>query len=125
MYNYREAMVEDIMNYVVDNYMEPEPDMTKEEYIEMLDEALWDVDAITGNGGFYYGTEEECASYVGYGLPELVETLEEWGYDFTKAMKEEFHRAPARYIDCLIRTHILYECVEAAVDKLGYFKEEE
>lgn len=124
MYNYREAMVKDIMDYVVDNYMEPAPDMTRDDYVEALDDELWGVDMITGNGGFYYGTEEECASYVGYGLPELVEVIEEWGYDFTKFMKEEFHRAPARYIDCLIRTHILYECVEMAVDKLGYFKTE-
>lgn len=124
MYNYREAMVKDIIEYVQDNYMEPAPDMTREEYVEALHDELWGVDMITGNGGFYYGTEEECASYIGYGLPELVEVLEEGRYDFTKSMKEEFRRAPARYIDCLIRTYILYECIETAVDKLGYFKDE-
>lgn len=124
MYNYREAMVKDIVEYVQDNYMEPNPEMTREEYVEALNDELWGVDMITGNGGFYYGTEEECASYIGYGLFDLIEVLEEWGYDFTKDMKEEFRRAPARYIDCLIRTHILYECIEVAVDKLGYFKED-
>ena len=124
MYNYREAMIKDIMNFIVDNYMEPAPDMTRDEYVEALNDELWGVDEITGNGCCYYGTEEECAGYIGYGLPELVEAIEEWGYDFTKNMKEEFRRAPARYIDCLIRTHLLYECVETAVDKLGYFKTE-
>lgn len=124
MYNYREAMVKDIMDFVIDNYMEPAPGMTKEEYVEALDDELWDVDEVTGNGGCYYGTEEECAGYIGYGLPELVEVIEEWGYDFTKAMKEEFHRAPARFIDSLIRTYLLSECVDVAVNKLGYFKTE-
>ena len=125
MYNYREAMVKDIMNFVVDNYMEPEPDMTRDEYVETLNDELWDIDEVTGNGGFYYRTEEECAGYVGYGLPDLVDAFEEIGFDFPKSMKEEFCDAPARFIDCLIRTHILYECIEVAVDKLGYFKEEE
>jgi hypothetical protein len=123
MYNYREAMVKDIMNFVVDNYMEPAPDMTRDEYVEALDDELWGVDMITGNGGFYYGTEEECAGYVGYGLPDLVDALEEFGFEFTQNMKKAFCEAPARYIDCLIRTHILYECIEVAVDKLGYFKD--
>lgn len=124
MYNYREAMVKDIMNFVIDNYMEPDPEMTRDEYVEALNDELWGVDMITGNAGFYYGTEEECASYVGYGLLDLVEVFDEWGYDFPQSMREEFRNAPARFIDCLIRTHLLYECVEVAVDKLGYFKDE-
>lgn len=124
MYNYREAMVKDIMDFVIDNYMEPAPGMTKEEYIEALDDELWGVDEVTGNGVCYYGTEEECAGYVGYGLPDLIDALEEFNFDFTQDMKEAFRKAPARYMDCFIRTHLLYECVETAVDKLGYFKTE-
>ena len=88
MYNYREAMVKDIMDFVIDNYMEPASDMTRDEYIEALNDELWGVDMITGNGGFYYASEEECMNYVGYGLHEFVEALD--------------------------------ECIDKAVDKLGY-----
>lgn len=119
-YNYREEMVKDIKNYIIDNYMEPQPNMTREEYEEILDDDLWDVDEITGNGGNYYADEDTCAGYIGYGMLDLIDLIEEWGYDFTSSMKEEFHNAPARYIDCLIRTHLLYECVHKAIDELGY-----
>lgn len=119
-YNYREEMVKDIKKYIVDNYMEPEPGMTRDEYEERLGDELWDVDEITGNGGMYYADEDTCAGYVGYGLPDLIDALEEFGYDFTHDMVDTFRAAPARYIDCLIRTYILYECVSKAVDELGY-----
>jgi hypothetical protein len=68
----------------------------------------------------YYADEDTCAGYIGYGLPDLIDALEEFGYDFTHDMMDAFYAAPARYLDCLIRTHILYECVSKAVDELGY-----
>lgn len=124
MYNYREAMVKDIMNFVVDNYMEPAPDMTRDEYVEALNDELWGVDMITGNGGFYYASEEECAGYIGYGITEFVNAQEEYGWEWSDTMREQFRQAPACFIDCMIRTTLLAECVEMAVDKLGYFKTE-
>ena len=124
-YNYRQAMVNDIMNYVVDNYMEPAPDMTRDDYIEALNDELQGVDMITGNGGFYYGTEEECAGYIGYGIAEFVNTQKEYGWEWTKSMLEQFRKAPARFIDSMIRTTLLAECIDKAVEELGYkFKEE-
>lgn len=119
-YNYREEMVKDIKKYIVDNYMEPEPGMTRDEYEERLSDELWDIDEITGNGGMYYADEDTCAGYVGYGLIDLIDALEEFGFDFTHDMMDAFRAAPARYLDCLVRTHILYECVSKAVDELGY-----
>ncbi len=123
-YDYRQAMVNDIKNYIIDNYMEPQPDMTRDDYIETLNYELWDVDEITGNGAYYYASEDECAGYIGYGITELIETLEEYGYEFTNNMRERLKREPARFIDCLIRCHLLYECVEQAVNELGYKWEE-
>ena len=120
MYNYREVMVNDIKEYINDNQIFPEPDETYDNYIERLDEELWDVDMITGNGGFYYGTEEECAGYIGYGIVEFVNTQEEYGWDWTDTMREQFRQAPARFIDCMIRTTLFAECLERAVKELGY-----
>ena len=124
-YDYRQAMVKDIKNYIIDNYMEPAPDMTRDDYIEALDDELWGVDMITGNGGFYYGTEEECAGYIGYGITEFVNAQEEYGWEWSDTMREQFREAPARFIDCMIRTTLLAECIDKAVEELGYFKEEE
>ena len=120
MYDYRKAMVEDIKNYVIDNYMEPAPDMTRDDYCETLNDELWAVDEVTGNGGNYYASEEECAAYVGYGLEEFVEEQDGYGWEWTQSMREQFKQAPARYIDCMIRTYLLWECVDKAVDELGY-----
>ena len=120
MYDYRKAMVEDIKNYVIDNYMEPAPDMTRDDYCETLNDELWAVDEVTGNGGNYYASEEECAAYVGYGLEEFVEARDEYGWEWTQSMREQFKQAPARYIDCMIRTYLLGECIDKAVDELGY-----
>lgn len=122
-YDYREAMVKDIKQYINDNYMQPEPDMSREEYVEKLNDELWDVDEITGNGPYYYASEEECAGYVGYGLSDLVDALEEFGFEMTSQMKERFTGSPACYMDCTIRCYLLYECIERAVDELGYFEE--
>ena len=120
MYDYRKAMVEDIKNYVIDNYMEPAPDMTRDDYCETLNDELWAVDEVTGNGGNYYASEEECAAYVGYGLEEFVEEQDGYGWEWTQSMREQFKQAPARYIDCMIRTYLLGECIDKAVDELGY-----
>ena len=119
-YDYREAMVKDIMNFVVDNHMEPAPELTRDEYIEALEDELWGVDDITGNGGCYYGTEEECAGYIGYGITEFVNAQEEYGWEWTDSMREQFRQAPARFVDCMIRTTLLAECIEKAVEELGY-----
>lgn len=124
MYDYKKAMKEDIKNYIIDNYMEPQPGMTRDDYVEILEDDLWDVDEITGNGPYYYASEDECASYIGYGISELIEVFDEYGYEFTKDMREKLKREPARFIDCIIRCHLLYECVSEVVDELHYKWEE-
>lgn len=120
MYDYRRAITNDIKEYINDNQMFPEPDETYDDYIERLDDELWVVDTITGNGGFYYGTEEECAGYIGYGITEFVNAQEEYGWEWSDTMREQFQQAPARFIDCMIRTTLLAECIEKAVEELGY-----
>ena len=118
MYDYRRAITNDIKEYINDNQMFPEPDETYNDYIRRLEEDLWDVDEITGNGPFFYASEEECEEYVGHGLKFLVEAMMEWGLELEKS--EHFRDAPARYLDCLIRCYLLYECIEKAVEELGY-----
>lgn len=124
MYDYKKAMKEDIKNYIIDNYMEPQPGMTRDDYVEILEDDLWDVDEITGNGPYYYASEDECASYIGYGISELIEVFDEYGYEFTKDMREKLKREPARFVDCIIRCHLLNECVSEVVDELHYKWEE-
>ena len=64
MYDYRRAITDDIKDYIRVMGLLPEPQETYDDYIERLDEELWDVDEITGNGPFYYASEKECEDYV-------------------------------------------------------------
>lgn len=118
MYDYRRAMIDDIKDYIKVVGLLPEPQETYDDYIERLNEELWDVDEITGNGPFYYASEADCEEYVGHGLSYLIEVITDWDLEIAKDAK--FHDAPARYLDCLIRCYLLYECIEKAVEELGY-----
>ena len=119
-YDYKKALIEDIKKYIVDNYMEPEPGMSKEDYLERLQDELWDVDEVTGNGAYYYASEEECEQYIGYGIKYFIEAIKEFGFDWCVGMKEVLEYVPARCIDTCIRTYLLYQCIEPAVDSLNY-----
>lgn len=118
MYDYRRAITDDIKDYVKVMGLLPEPQETYDDYIERLNEELWDVDEITGNGPFYYASEVDCEEYVGHGLSYLIEVITDWDLEIAKDAK--FHDAPACYLDCLIRCYLLYECIERAVEELGY-----
>ena len=122
MYDYRRAITNDIKEYIKDNHMEPNPDESYDDYIERLNDELWAEDCITGNGGMYYGSEEECAGYVGYGMREFMEAIEEefGGITLRRDAMNPYFEAPARNVDCMIRCYLLYECIERAVRELGY-----
>lgn len=118
MYDYRRAMTNDIKDYIKVTGLLPNPQETYDDYIERLNYELWDVDEVTGNGPFYYASEADCEEYVGHGLSCLIEVITD--LDLEIAKNKNFQGAPARYLDCLIRCYLLYECIERAVEELGY-----
>ena len=118
MYDYKEAIVKDIKEYIDANQMFPEPDETYDDYIQRLESDLWGVDEITGNGSFYYASEEECENYIGHGIRFLIEVITEWDLDLAKS--KQFRDAPARYLDCLIRCYLLGVSIDKAIEELNY-----
>lgn len=105
-YNYHNAIVEDIIDYLMENDME----------IDELDEDdLYDdvfaIDSITGNGGDFYDSEDNCAEYVSGNLKLALEAAREFDVNIKNIPEDK----PARYIDSLIRCYLLGGCVHDAV----------
>lgn len=79
MYDYYEAMREDVREYIENEIDFSEFD-SMEELEEKLNEYLWTVDSVTGNGsGSYTFNTYEAEENICHNLDLLAEALEEFG----------------------------------------------
>ena len=79
MYDYYEAMREDVREYIENEIDFSEFD-SMEELEEKLNEDLWTVDSVTGNGsGSYTFNTYEAEENICHNLDLLAEALEEFG----------------------------------------------
>lgn len=104
-YDYFEEMKKDILQYIADN------DINLSEVEEgRLEDELWGDDSITGNGGFYYDTEEKCRQYLAGNTDLLIEAADELGVEVRTILleRERIHR----YCDCIIRLYLLYGVID-------------
>lgn len=114
-YDYRRAMIEDIKNWIINTNWVHEnynPD-----YYQMLDalyEELWDKDEITGNGGNYYSTYDNCLTYVSENLQLFMEAYTALNLGDQGEWK---NNVPQR-ADCTIRCYLLRDCLEEACNEL-------
>lgn len=124
MYNYYEAIKNDVMEYI--NY---EIDLNewkgnRERLEEKLNEDLWTVDSVTGNGsGSYTFSTWEAEENLGHNLDLLEEALDEFGSD-----KDYLLEKGAEAADVTIRCYLLAPTIAEVLDELeanGAFDEEE
>lgn len=115
-YNYLEAMIEDVKEYVGDNF-------TAEEIAEKLEDrseweselydALWIEDSVTGNasGSYTFNTyrAEEC---IAHNLDLLSEAIKEFGCD------ADILEKGAEWCDVTIRCYLLGQAISEALDEL-------
>ena len=117
-YDYNKALYEDIKNYIQDNI-----DISKynddEDLYDALDEELWDVDSITGNGPFGYADEDTCAKYVGDNLKLGFEAL----HEFCVKLRDIPDDSPSRYMDATIRCYLFHGVLQQVIDDLWKEKE--
>ena len=104
-YNYYEGMKEDILQYIKDNDID-----LNEVNQDQLEEELWGDDSITGNGGMYYDTEENCKQYLAGNTDLLLEAADELYVEMKTLLlaREHIHR----YCDSIIRLYLLYGIIE-------------
>lgn len=123
MYNYREAVKEDVLDYIkceVNASEYADRDALEEE----LNEILWTCDSVTGNAsGSYTFNTYKAEENICHNLDLLGEALSEFGYGADYLMKEG-----AEACDVTIRCYLLGECIAEALDEIEdelEFSEEE
>lgn len=112
-YDYREAVKNDVMEYVKNEINFSDFD-TLEELEEYLNAELWTVDSVTGNGsGSYTFSTYEAEENICHNLDLLGEALEEFGSGADYLITNGAEAA-----DVIIRCYLLGECIAAALEEL-------
>lgn len=110
-YDYREAMIADIKEYLSDNNIEI-TDSNREELEEELYDKLWDEDSITGNGPFNYASEEECKTFImSVPTPIIADILREYDTSYNTLLNALQEENIYRFLDTSIRCYYLGECL--------------
>lgn len=119
MYDYRKAMLENVLEAIKENRTEWELDeMEHDDRAEYIDENLWCDDGVTGNGsGSYTFSRSKAREYVSENLPLCYEALVEFGQieELGKKIADE----EWEWLDVSIRCYLLRESIEAALVALN------
>lgn len=117
MYDYYEEVkqaIEDVLNdkayYLNIEAVHPND---LEEYEEVLNEELWNEDAVTGNAsGSYYCNSYEAEEALAHNLRLVAEALEGLGYNSLDidALND------TERLDVFIRCHILQSCIREYIE---------
>ena len=111
-YNYLEAVKEDVLRYIRDKIDLAEFD-SLEELEEYLNDTLWTVDSVTGNGsGSYTFSAWQAEEYICHNLDLLAEALEEFGGSL------DVLEDGAEAADVTIRCYLLGQSIAEALGEL-------
>ena len=118
MYDYREAMADDIKNAIEDNAeFWGLAEMTAEEAVELLTDKLWINDTVTGNGsGSYTFNRASAKEYVLDNMELCVEAFKE--FCAVEQFAEKIANEDWEFLDVTIRCYLLPEMVEYVVNKM-------
>lgn len=117
MYNYLEAMKQDITNYI-ENEININDFSDRDELEERLNNDLFIDDSVTGNGsGSYTFNRAEAEKYVKYNDDLLKEALLEFGID-AETVAEKFLDGEWEWMDVTIRCYLLGQAIAEVLDEL-------
>lgn len=117
MYDYKEAVKEDVKQFIYDNYTKneiKEKIENRSKFEETLNEVLWDEDSITGitSGSYTFNTLEAKENLSNnWGL------LEDACYEFGADSGEIFKQG-AEACDVTIRCYLLSGAISEALDEI-------
>ena len=116
-YDYMEAMVDDIKEWVEDNIDASDFD-DRDALEEQLNDDLWVDDSVTGNGsGSYTFNRAKAKEYVVDNMDLLGEMIQEFDID-AKTVGEKFIEQDWEYFDVSIRCYLLGQAIGEALDQL-------
>lgn len=112
MYDYKEAVKEDVLKYIRNEVNFSQFD-TLEDLEEFLNDVLWINDSVTGNAsGSYTFSTWEAEENLCHNLDLLVEALEEFGCDY------EVLKQGAEAADVTIRCYLLSSAIAEALEEI-------
>ena len=128
-YNYLEAMVEDIKDYLknekeIENQKDIE-DWDREELEEELHDELWVSDSVTGNAsGSYFCNSYKSMECVLDNIDLLQEMCREFGVE-AETIGQKFLDEEWEWMDVSIRCYLLGQAIAEALDEIEEELEEE
>jgi hypothetical protein len=120
-YNYLEAMVDDIKDYIDANINLDEFE-DRQELEEKLNDDLWVEDSVTGNGSGSYTFDRHKSYENVQGDPDAMDYIRDLVSDFgvdAETVAEKFLDEDYDYWDVSIRCYLLGQAIGEALDQLG------
>ena len=115
-YNYLEAMIEDVKEYLRNEAEYDQEDLFyNRSYLEeKLHDELWCNDSVTGNAsGSYTFSTWKAEEYLCHNYDELADACEAFGQDVSEAIKRG-----AEFCDVTIRCYLLGRAISEALDEI-------
>ena len=115
-YNYLEAMIEDVKEYLRNEAEYDQDDLFyNRSYLEeKLHDELWCNDSVTGNAsGSYTFSTWKAEEYLCHNYDELADACEAFGQDIGEAVKRG-----AEFCDVTIRCYLLGRAISEALDEI-------
>lgn len=124
MYDYREAMTEDVKEWIKENIDLTEWTEDREGLEQQLNNDLWTEDSITGNAsGSYYCNSYNAEESIAHNWDLLNEALDEFGQNNINVIEKG-----AEWADVIIRCYLLRSVISDVLDEMeenGDFDESE
>ena len=114
MYDYREAMTEDVKEWIKENIDLTEWTEDREGLEQQLNDDLWTEDSITGNAsGSYYCNSYKAEESIAHNWDLLNEALDEFGQNNINVIEKG-----AEWADVTIRCYLLGIAISEVLDHL-------
>ena len=124
MYDYREAMTEDVKEWIKENIDLTEWTENREGLEQQLNDDLWTEDSITGNASdSYYCNSYKAEESIAHNWDLLNEALDEFGENNINVIEKG-----AEWADVTIRCYLLESVISDVLDEMeenGDFDESE
>lgn len=124
MYDYREAMTEDVKEWIKENIDLTEWTEDRKGLEQQLNDDLWTEDSITGNAsGSYYCNSYKAEESIAHNWDLLNEALDEFEQNNINVIEKG-----AEWADVIIRCYLLRSVISDVLDEMeenGDFDESE
>ena len=118
MYDYREAMTEDVKEWIKENVDLTEWTEYREGLEQQLNDYLWTADSVTGNGsGSYTFNRVQASLYVLDNMDLLQEAIDEFATD-PATVGDKFIYEDWEWFDVTIRCYLLGSVISEVLDEM-------